>query len=156
MPKVTSCLVFIGLLAYSYGLNLKCASGFQYYIPPVAGNWFQATEYCNSIGMRLAVITNAQENDNVIAFVEADSRNIPVVWIGGNDYGEEGEFYWQPTGVKFSYTSWSSGQPDNAGGNENCVETKSAYGWKWNDAKCHLVQHFVCENVDSKKVVVLF
>ncbi|XP_053692514.1 perlucin-like protein [Sabethes cyaneus] len=155
MSSPTLLLMLLGLTTYGFGQDLKCASSTKYYIPNVTGNWFQATEYCNSIGMRLAVITNAQDNTVVVELAKADSKYKPAVWIGGSDLGREGEFYWQPTGAKFSYTNWNATQPDDMG-NENCVEIRAEFAYNWNDHRCELVQHFVCENIEPNRVTVLF
>ena len=40
------------------------------------------------------------------------------MWIGLQDFLQEGTFSWADGTALGSYTSWLSGQPDNAGGNQ--------------------------------------
>jgi len=47
------------------------------------------------------------------------------------------------------YTVWTSGQPDNAGGNEACVNIWPVYSYQWNDARCDQAYCFVCEDRDD-------
>lgn len=63
-------------------------------------------------------------------------------WLSGNDLMEEGIFSWSSNGRPITFKRWLSGQPDNAGGNENCVEM---YDHQWNDNKCQNDMYFVCE-----------
>ncbi|XP_053693245.1 perlucin-like [Sabethes cyaneus] len=156
MSSLTRLLLLLSLMTYCFGQDLKCASSTKFHIPNVEGNWFQATEYCNSIGMRLAVITNDQDNANAVALAKSDRKYQPAVWIGGSDLGRKGDYYWQPTGAKFSYTRWQPGQPDNYENTEDCTELRADNNWNWNDRNCVSVQHFLCENVESKKVTILF
>ena len=40
-------------------------------------------------------------------------------WIGLADYAQEGVFIWQDSYLEASYTSWSTGQPDDNDGFED-------------------------------------
>lgn len=42
------------------------------------------------------------------------------------------------------YTNWAPNQPDNAGGNEHCVEWIN-FLKKWNDRGCNEHSSFACE-----------
>lgn len=50
-----------------------------------------------------------------------------------------------------NYTDWSSRQPDNGGGKEDCLEIRKAYNYQWNDAVCTYKIGYICE---SEKVIV--
>ena len=71
------------------------------------------------------------------------------VWIGYNDIANEGIFVWDRTGKAGTYTNWASGQPDNAGQLEDCVEflTNRWLNLKgaWNDIPCYWNAPFVCK-----------
>ena len=54
-------------------------------------------------------------------------------WIGINDRDNEGTFIWAD-GTESAYTRWSSGEPNDYRGNEDCGETfPNEY---WNDNPC--------------------
>lgn len=86
----------------------------------IAGNftWDQAKADAEVRGGHLATFTSAQEWNSVKSLLpEADTRNL---WLGGTDAGHEGSWTWV-TGEPWNFNAWdiASGQPDNAGGNEN-------------------------------------
>lgn len=63
-------------------------------------------------------------------------------WIGLSDIGHEGTFT-TVTGETGDQRPFGNGQPDNGGGNENCVEMQS--GGKLNDDQCGNNKRYVCE-----------
>ena len=67
-------------------------------------------------------------------------------FIGANDRASEGTWVWS-SGDTWSYTNWSSGQPSNADGNEDCGTMWLGSG-EWNDAPCTNTYPFVCETTD--------
>jgi len=56
------------------------------------------------------------------------------MWIGLTDRVTEGYFEWLDES-DVNYTYWERGQPDNSGGDENCVHM-GYYGTGWNDQGC--------------------
>ena len=44
-----------------------------------------------------------------------------------------------------SYTNWYAGQPDNAGGFEDCMEINYKTPGKWNDSPCTEKRKYVCQ-----------
>ena len=78
----------------------------------------------------LVTITSAAENDFVANLVSGDFR----AWIGLTDSANEGDFQWV-TGESLDslcYVNWSSGEPNNSGGNEDYVELFASND-SWND-----------------------
>jgi len=64
-------------------------------------------------------------------------------WIGFNDLATEGVFAW--VAGSSTYTSWASGEPNDAGNNEDCAEVNRDSGL-WNDKECSDIRSFVCES----------
>merc|ERR1711971_1072932 len=42
------------------------------------------------------------------------------------------------------YTNWAPDEPNDWGGNEDCVEASYNQGWQWNDLDCNAGNYFVC------------
>jgi hypothetical protein len=64
-------------------------------------------------------------------------------WIGLSDVALEGTFVWSDN-TPLDYTSWAGGEPNNAGGNENCGHLWDAAGGQWNDIPCDVNMPYVC------------
>lgn len=45
----------------------------------------------------------------------------------------------------WNYSNWMSGQPDNGGGNENCVSAIDMQGYGWQDVDCSLPGIALCQ-----------
>ncbi|KAK3098989.1 hypothetical protein FSP39_024976, partial [Pinctada imbricata] len=70
-------------------------------------------------------------------------------WIGGTDFGTEGEWHWDHTGKHISnatYTNWfTNGHVEpNGKWNENCLMVLGGSS-KWNDLFCDYVEAYLCE-----------
>lgn len=93
----------------------------------------------------LATITSAEEN----AF--AADRLEGAGWMGASDGGSEGVWRWvtgPETGTQFwtgtstgsafggAYENWNTGEPNDAGGNEDCGQFLSGASGEWNDLPC--------------------
>ena len=64
-------------------------------------------------------------------------------WIGLSDVALEGTFVWSDD-TPLDYTAWAGGEPNNAGGNENCGHLWDAAGGEWNDIPCNESMYYVC------------
>jgi CotH kinase protein/Lectin C-type domain/Putative metal-binding motif len=64
-------------------------------------------------------------------------------WIGLSDVALEGTFVWGDN-TPLDYTAWAGGEPNNAGGNENCAHLWDAAGGQWNDIPCEITMSYVC------------
>lgn len=65
-------------------------------------------------------------------------------WCSGTDLGKSNSFFWATTGNNFTVTYWVPGEPNNAKGNEHCVEFSVNKTIHWNDDPCDLDIFFVC------------
>lgn len=106
----------------------------RYRLETSTRRWQEAESDCESDGGHLVVVDDAVEQ----AWIDDKAFG----WIGLSDHVVEGTFR-TVTGVQLSYTNFKGDEPNNSGGNEDCVEIRTDR--LWNDAPCGLVQEFVCE-----------
>jgi len=69
------------------------------------------------------------------------------VWQWSTDHAQIGTY--DSTSINFpmgDYTNWDFHQPDNSGGNENCVMMWPNRGFMWNDAPGFKEYCFICED----------
>ena len=64
------------------------------------------------------------------------------VWLGGHDIAAEGDWEWSD-GSTWTFKDWSSGQPNNQGG-EDCLMINYS-GKQWYDRSCTKKVRFVCK-----------
>lgn len=102
--------------------------------------WVDAREACIANGGRLAELATQEEN---AAFAAALSPSVNRLYIGLSDERVEGSFRWR-SGAPLLFTSFLRGEPNDAGGGEDCVEIVVDRGG-WNDVPCQLALPFVCE-----------
>jgi hypothetical protein len=109
--------------------------------------WAAGKTACNNVGAQLATILSASDRNLII---KAQNTPTPqVVWIGYTDDSSagttEGNYKWSSNLPTISgQTYWNTGEPNNAGGNENCAEQATTGGW--NDINCVTTTHFpMCE-----------
>ena len=97
--------------------------------------------YCQSMGMDLVLIDVPGENTWVA------SRAAEVMpgpwWLGHTDQGHEGQFTgWDDQNHWAGL--WGGGEPNNAGGNENCAHLIDGSP-EWNDIPCDVNLSVICE-----------
>lgn len=97
-------------------------NGHSYYRSTGTAFWLTAKANCEAMGGHLVTVTSAAENSYIFGLW-------PSGWIGLTDEITEGVWRWV-TGETYSYSSWNSGEPNNAG-NEDYVQFVG--GGKWND-----------------------
>ena len=65
-------------------------------------------------------------------------------WIGGRR-DPENHYNWEwSDGTPWDYTNWQPGEPNDAGGNEDCAGMLENQG-QWNDKQCSDQRTFVCK-----------
>ena len=105
-------------------------------------------QYCLSQGYILAEINSCAENDEVLQYLKlTDTTGNKKYWLGLTDTAIEGQFVWQTAGNNAGYTNWNNGEPNNSGGNEDCVgmDVASTYR-RWNDDSCAATTyHALCQ-----------
>ncbi|XP_028446126.1 galactose-specific lectin nattectin-like [Perca flavescens] len=120
---------------------LVASSGHSSYDRSKAGSKI----FCMSAGGNLASVHSDEEYFFLREFIYKVTGANRESWIGGFDAVKEGVWQWSD-GSNFDYKQWATGQPDNAGRVEHCLEMN--YQDKLNDRPCQTVYPFVC----SKKL----
>ena len=97
--------------------NTLTYNGNQYLLTSSQLTWAEAQAQAASLGGNLVTINDAAEE----AWLKANFGATEGFWIGINDIASEGNFEWV-SGQAVTYTNWSPGEPNNAGGNQD-------FGW---------------------------
>ena len=100
---------------------------------------------CEALGSSLAVLSSKaklREFPQLLKSADARTR----LWIGlYRDPKNERRWLWVDGSTAY-FTSWSTGEPNNHGSNEDCVEFRMMSGkWKWNDVACGDHFPYICE-----------
>lgn len=84
----------------------------------------------------------SQSHSNHCKYLFESGRKNTWMWIGGHKVGR----YFRWDGIhqgRIIYTDWKNGEPNNAGGVENCIESHGS--GEWNDTRCSFFFGYVCE-----------
>nr|XP_020444740.1 galactose-specific lectin nattectin-like [Monopterus albus] len=108
---------------------------------PDKKTWAEAEVACIAIGGNLASIHNQNYLKFAKGVIKSAAGSGTPVWIGGSDAENEGVWLWRD-GTMFDFMFWAPGNPDNAGGRENCMELSSQGGA--NDANCNDKKPYLC------------
>ncbi|KAJ0036178.1 hypothetical protein NQD34_004855, partial [Periophthalmus magnuspinnatus] len=109
----------------------------QYFSVSIALTWKDARSYCRQHYTDLAMIKDETENTVVASFYPTGPY-----WIGLYREG----WRWSH-GTNSTFTNWLTGQPNNAGAIQYCVQEDNTH--KWNDWPCHSLQYFLCHKCKS-------
>jgi hypothetical protein len=106
--------------------------------------WQGAQGFCARYGYQLASIHDATTDhwlgQTVVSYANAKW------WMGLDDLTQKSRWQWQD-GTPVDYLNWGPGEPNDAGGIEDCAEL-NRYGVDggWNDEPCDGALPFVCES----------
>lgn len=89
--------------------------------------WNRAKERCVAVGGQFAIVPD----ESTWAFIK--SLSPADLWLGGTDEATEGIWKWVD-GTPLTFTAWLGAGPDNSGGNENYIVTRTK---GWNDVPKH-------------------
>ncbi|GFR91534.1 LOW QUALITY PROTEIN: C-type lectin-related protein 4 [Elysia marginata] len=106
-------------------------------------NYEDARTHCSSLGAYLVSVKTFKKLELIRSFVtEADS------WVGLDDIITEGVFVWAIGGDTLTNQQinalFDSGEPNDKGGNEHCVEYKID-DQLLNDVACGFLYDYICE-----------
>ncbi|XP_066268489.1 collagen alpha-1(I) chain-like [Branchiostoma lanceolatum] len=97
----------------------------------------EADATCREDGGTLAMPRDAETNDFLVSLQQQH-----IYWIGLHDLRKEGKFEWIDGSPLGQYSSWFPRQPDNAGGNDDCVLYHRHQWWDW---ECRTTARFFCQ-----------
>ena len=101
-----------------------------------------ARQHCQNLGGDLAIIKSENQNDFIFSLIQSQNTFTKWgAWIGIQRRKADGKFSWiDNTPVDGSYSIWAGGEPNNAGGSENCVQMygNSPLEKEWNDLFCEV------------------
>lgn len=108
--------------------------------------WSEGRFMCLRLfGTELASITTASLQMEASDLCHQFSPNNRC-WIGLKNHILR-HSYWSDN-THFDYVNWNAGQPDNSGGNDDCVEITSSQ--KWSVAQCWTQLSFICNYIGTK------
>ena len=123
------------------------ANNHSYCISPVALPWHQARDAAKKMGGYLATLTDAKENEWVVATFGEQTE----FWVGLNDEQENRKWVWV-SGEKFEFANWAPGEPDNYRKNQHFVVINSIVPDKgqlepgrWKDVSCNEIHLAIIE-----------
>ncbi|MCC6647659.1 MAG: DUF4215 domain-containing protein [Polyangiaceae bacterium] len=106
-------------------------------------SWDGAKAACEGMGRHLVTITSSAEAD--LVWDEMSGVTTQGRWIGYTDRAVEGTWSWITGEASGGFIPpWDSGEPNDAGGNEDCAEFLYSYRL-WNDNSCSRALYFWCE-----------
>ena len=107
-------------------------------------DWKSAKSACEAPGSNLAVLNWKTELREFPQLLKSTGANKHYLWIGlYRDPKNKRRWLWVDGSTAY-FTSWDTGQPDNFGSNEDCVEFRMK-SEKWNDKECFCSLPYICE-----------
>ena len=99
-------------------------------------DWNSAKSACEALGSSLAVPNSTAKLREFPQLLKSAGASKLYLWIGlYRDPKNERRWLWVDGSTAY-FTSWDTGQPDNFGSNEDCVEFRMK-SEKWNDKECY-------------------
>ncbi|XP_039605964.1 collectin-46-like [Polypterus senegalus] len=102
------------------------------------GNFENVLKLCREAEGLMFYPEDEEENSILQAF----HRKVGVLYVGATDTKTEGTFT-DLNDRPLSFTKWQAGEPNNSGGNENCIHTLD--NGEWNDTSCNGEFYTVCQ-----------
>ena len=130
-------------------------NGKKYFVHVGGKSYAEAVDYCHSKKLKLVEPKSSKANKDIQLLAKSIATQGYGVWIGIDDKSIEGKFTYASDGESVKFTNWNRGQPDNAGGNEDCAHLWKGHGFRWNDVPCSARMSFVCESQSGKYVYPL-
>ncbi|KAH8389552.1 hypothetical protein KR215_000976, partial [Drosophila sulfurigaster] len=134
---------------------VKIGNGLYYIERNLKTTWFEANERCHKHDAELVTFETKEEWVLINKYL-LDNAIENTYWTSGNDLAKEGSHVWLTNGEYVGSWLWGEGQPDNAGGKENCDELgyrKTVNDRRsLNDIPCAYIIRYICEKRQSKTI----
>uniref|UniRef100_A0A182RX35 C-type lectin domain-containing protein n=1 Tax=Anopheles funestus TaxID=62324 RepID=A0A182RX35_ANOFN len=127
--------------------------GKLYTVPNMRLNWFEAVAHCNSIGMSIASIKDANDRRLLQMYLQRTRYNLrsqvgnqSPYWIGANNLAANNGLRWGVSNQEVTTSEWNpTSVPSNDRSEPFCVYIK-AESMQWTPAQCDGEQRqFICE-----------
>ena len=122
-------------------INVAAMGGGTLAICFVHRSFSDAEADCVAQGGHLASIHSDAEQAEAVSAAYAIVND--HYWVGLSDVTVEGGYEWTD-GTPFDFTGWAGGEPNDAGGNEECVQLATWAGGLWNDLPCEVPLRYIC------------
>ncbi|XP_040909696.1 C-type mannose receptor 2-like [Toxotes jaculatrix] len=105
--------------------------------------WADAEHHCVTQKANLVSVHSLDEQIFIKFLVMNFESAGTNIWLGLSDIHKEGRWMWSD-GSAVNFVFWSTGEPNDAGGDEDCVHHIVGTDLKWNDITCSQTLSFVC------------
>uniref|UniRef100_A0A182WAK2 C-type lectin domain-containing protein n=1 Tax=Anopheles minimus TaxID=112268 RepID=A0A182WAK2_9DIPT len=123
--------------------------GKLYTVPTIHLNWFEAVAHCNSIGMSIATIKDANERRLLQIYLERSRHNLRTpkksqlpYWIGANNLASGSGLRWGLSNQEVKSSEWKQAPASN---NKSFCVYIQGETMKWVSAPCDTPHQFICE-----------
>lgn len=104
-------------------------------------NWFEAVAACRAKGGELVTFESKLEYEEVVKrLLQSEDY-----WTAINDLAKEGVYVSVATDKAAPFFMWLTGEPNNVGEEEDCVNLKHYYFHQFNDMSCESKSEYICE-----------
>merc|ERR1711990_518721 len=149
--KLLSWYGVCGGLQYFAVKGVKCSGGWTKYgsscykLHPDKVSWAEARTFCLvQDNADLASIHSEGER----AFAWALSGRNEDTWLGGQDLHTEGHWTWTD-GTPWTWAHWARGEPNNYGGNQDCLTLWGRANGRFDDNSCTARLKFICKKAGT-------
>ncbi|XP_045179792.2 lactose-binding lectin l-2-like [Mercenaria mercenaria] len=151
--------VVISFIYYGVVTGTNCKDGWMAYHNSCylfarnhASTFTEAEHYCRQHGGNLVTIETKAEN----LFIRDYLRGLKDEhhWLGLTDEMVEGIWKWYSTNTDATYTDWNPGEPNSAGGEEDCAILAYNQDYRWLDVSCISSWEPICE-IESGEVDIV-
>ncbi|KAM6912574.1 collectin-11 isoform 1-T1 [Xenentodon cancila] len=100
-----------------------------------------AEVFCQTRGGHLAMPKDEEANAAIARYIT--EAGLSRVYIGIHDLDREGVFAYVDRSPMTTFSSWRTGEPNDAYDDEDCVEMVAS--GEWTDVACNPTMYFICE-----------